>query len=472
MMNINELINNTIIDFLNENEILDEGASDVMYHFTNSGALVNILRTNEFILTAAVGSNADFNINKNRFFFFSTTRSKSTGYKQGNVKLELDGRKLKYNYKFIPVDYWQHSKNRSDYSSDSDYIRALKSGEQEDRIVSNQPTIPNAVSYIQKFHINNDRLNNTTIDLIIRYCNQYSIPLNIYNNSNDFEKEVNQIDVSNIIVGSHEDDSPNHEYVNYRNRFSMRLATFIAYNSEDAYNQIINYLGDDELSTEFNNMLNDYTRNYYKINANYDYDTFPIIKTDIHNIRSSARKDDRFLLNLLVNDMKKHKVTNLKDYLKKKQWKDKYGWNYYQDMLYEYTVNNLYNTFNELIKNYLSEDIEIDGNYYNHAYESDELNNELIKYFKKLMSILKNIIYSTNAPIIDNTYYLSRTYIEEVFNYNDFDITNYLNVTEFKSDVTYTNDNIHRIFYYLLMNINDCYNKLIEYKKEYQNQFN
>ena len=80
MMNINELINNTIIDFLNENEILDEGASDVMYHFTNSGALINILRTNEFILTAAVGSVSDFSINKNRFFFFSTTRSKSSGY--------------------------------------------------------------------------------------------------------------------------------------------------------------------------------------------------------------------------------------------------------------------------------------------------------------------------------------------------------------------------------------------------------
>ena len=471
MMNINELINNTIIDFLNENEILDEGASDVMYHFTNSGALVNILRTNEFILTAAVGSNADFNINKNKFFFFSTTRSKSSGYNSGNVKLELDGRKLKYKYKFIPVDYWQYSKNPSDYSSDGDYIRALKSGEQEDRIVSNQPTIPNAVSYIQKIHIINNERSNNIIGSIVEYAKRYNIAVNVYNNEHDFEKEFNQIDISNINVNS-SNNSDDNEHIGSPSRFKMRLATFIAYNSEDAYNRIINYLGDDESITEFNNMLENYSRNYYKINANYDYETFNVVKSDIHNIRSSADKDSRFLLTLLVNDMRKYKTTNLENYLKKKQWKDKYSWNYYQDKLYEYTLNKLYNSLNVFGENYLYEYIEIDGNYYNHAYESDELTGALMKYFKELMTVIKNKIYSTESPILNYMYNLSREYIESDFNYNNIDITNDLNITEFKNNADETNDNIHRIFNYLLSELNDVYDKLIEYIKEYQGQFN
>lgn len=471
MMNINELINNTIIDFLNENEILDEGASDVMYHFTNSGALINILRTNEFILTAAVGSASDFNINKNRFFFFSTTRSKSSGYNSGNVKLELDGRKLKYKYKFIPVDYWQYSKNPSDYLSDNDYIRALKSGEQEDRIVSNQPTIPNAVSYIQKIHIINNERSNNIIGSIVEYAKRYNIAVNVYNNKHDFEKEFNQIDISNINV-NFSNNSDDNEYIGSPFRFKMRLATFIAYNSEDAYNRIINYLGDDKSITEFNNMLENDSRNYYKINANYDYETFNVVKSDIHNIRSSADKDSRFLLTLLVNDMRKYKTTNLENYLKKKQWKDKYSWNYYQDKLYEYTLNKLYNSLNVLVENYLYEYIEIDGNYYNHAYESDELTGALMKYFKELMTVIKNKIYSTESPILNYKYNLSREYIENVFNYNNIDITNDLNITEFKNNADETNDNIHRIFNYLLSELNDVYDKLIEYIKEYQGQFN
>lgn len=69
-------------------------------------------------------------------------------------------------------------------------------------------------------------------------------------------------------------------------------------------------------------------------------------------------------------------------------------------------------------------------------------------------------------------YNLSREYIESDFNYNNIDITNDLNITEFKNNTDETNDNIHRIFNYLLSELNDVYDKLIEYIKEYQGQFN
>jgi hypothetical protein len=186
---------------LNEQQILNEGASDILYHFTYMNNLFNILKNNELSLTAAIGSKSDYNINKNKFYYLSTTRSKSSGYKKGDVKIVLDGRKIKQNNKITPVDYWQWSKNRNDYDSESAYSSALTSLEQEDRIVSDKPIIENAIKYIIEIHI---LINtpNTKLMNIIDICKNNNVKLYLYDNQKNWFNQINpisnDIDFSNI----------------------------------------------------------------------------------------------------------------------------------------------------------------------------------------------------------------------------------------------------------------------------------
>ncbi len=102
-------------------------------------------------MVAAIGKDSDYKINKNKFFYLSTTRSKSSGFRKGDSKIVLDGRKLKQRYKITPVDYWNWPKN--DKQDTSAYIYSMKSLEQEDRIVTDKPSIPNAKDYLLGIHI-------------------------------------------------------------------------------------------------------------------------------------------------------------------------------------------------------------------------------------------------------------------------------------------------------------------------------
>jgi len=79
--------------------LLTEGLTPILYHFTSIHNLINILKEDEFQASTNLGSSADFNVSGGKFFFFSTTRSRSAGYNQGNVKIVLDGQKLNQNYK-------------------------------------------------------------------------------------------------------------------------------------------------------------------------------------------------------------------------------------------------------------------------------------------------------------------------------------------------------------------------------------
>ena len=131
---------------------VNEGLSPVLYHATQLQYAVSILKDNTFNLTNAVGLKAERGIQK-KFYFISFARSLTSGYsyfenpQQGLVYFKIDGDKLGNRYKGLPVDYW---------SSPSETERGLirqKSMENEDRVISDSPKIPNASSYIQEIYV-------------------------------------------------------------------------------------------------------------------------------------------------------------------------------------------------------------------------------------------------------------------------------------------------------------------------------
>jgi hypothetical protein len=468
-VNILEIINNTTYDFLNENNMLSEGGSDILYHFTNTYNLINILNNNEFNLSIAIGTPSDFNTNKKRFFFFSTTRSKNSGFVRGDVKIVLDSYKLKQRYKITPVDYWQYSTNPSDYSNKDDYINALKHSEQEDRIVSNKSTIPNAINYILELHILLDNYNLNNLHKINDYCKQNNVNANYYNNKKNWLNQTNQIELPDLSDTNNDDDG-NHR----QDRFDFRLASLISFNNEDGYNKIVNYLNNPEDINEFKEQLNKDTYNYFKLGAQYNYETLNVFQNVIHNIRSNTDVNSKFLINLLATDMKKNKTGTLVDYIAKKQWVGKKTKSEYLNELYNYINNIIDNQFIDDIQNQLYNWIEIDGNYYNNAYDSEELMGIIMRYVGMLKETYKKIVYSNDYDILKHSFYLNEEYINNMFNYKFINVTQSLNITDKHGyyDDDYLNEVIQKLFYYLIHDISrKGYLKAVDLQNEFNQQF-
>jgi hypothetical protein len=108
---------------------LNEGLSPVLYHATQLGNAVSILRDNTFNLTNTLGLKSERGIQK-KFYYISFARSLTSGYyyfenpQKGIVYFKIDGDKLGNRYKGLPVDYWS-----SPSETERGLIRQKKNGE-------------------------------------------------------------------------------------------------------------------------------------------------------------------------------------------------------------------------------------------------------------------------------------------------------------------------------------------------------
>jgi hypothetical protein len=465
-MELRKFIATTICEYLNEQQILNEGASDILYHFTYMNNLFNILKNNELSLTAAIGSKSDYNINKNKFYYLSTTRSKSSGYKKGDVKIVLDGRKIKQNNKITPVDYWQWSKNRNDYDSESAYSSALTSLEQEDRIVSDKPIIENAIKYIIEIHIlintpNTKRMN------IIDICKNNNVKLYLYDNQKNWFNQIkpisNDIDFSNI-----EDD----ERYSERIYFDYDIASLIAYNDVDNYNTITKYLNDVDKIKKLDDTLKERTYNNFRIGALNLDDGINYINSSLHNIRSKPNKEFKFLLLLLTKELKKYGVNNIKDYLLKKQFKNKKTLSDFKKDLYKFLVSKMMTELPDGLNRYFERYIEIDGKYYNHAYDSDEIIKVVYKYITNIKEYLHSQIFSEENDIFRYHYFLDDDYIKKHIGFENIKLTKEINITDsFYDNLNDIDEQFKELIRYIIWAIkNSYYDKIKSLKSEYEAQ--
>ena len=130
-------------------DILNEGISKILYHYTDTSKLLTICKNNEFRLTGGMGVDADDeHAPKDKNYYLSTARTKHARYtvvssRANSVVIVLDGNRLAHNYSGKPIDYWGEG------------MRKYEKGryEEEDRIFSKTPTIPNAKKYIKSVHV-------------------------------------------------------------------------------------------------------------------------------------------------------------------------------------------------------------------------------------------------------------------------------------------------------------------------------
>ena len=304
---------------------INEGLSDILYHFTYFGSLMNILRQNEFHASTNIGSSADLNTSAGKFFFFSTTRSRGAegsgaGFGRRSVKLVLDGRKLHQKYKGFPIDFWQYSTKQSDWGDVNNYVASMKNQELEDRIVLDSPTIPNAASYILEIHImvgKGSEVRKDELDSLMAYVKQYNIPIYFYTDKMGYFNQVKGKAVDPYAVYGFTDEEP---YVSASDRDKLwgvdRVLYLLMHNDEGNKSKILDsFKFNDEEMGKFESGYKKEVYNYLMPNALYDYEYNSVISSEVHNMRSKTEPKYKFVMKMLADDLRKHKVNNLKEYI-------------------------------------------------------------------------------------------------------------------------------------------------------------
>lgn len=143
----------------NQKNILNERISPIVYHYCGYASCYGICENNQFVLSHIMRGTADGNINKTRHYL-SLTRVKThkVGFSQHrDVRITLDGEKLNSRYKGGPVDYWGASMGKQWYMKDGaergHFDTHQSRTENEDRVFSKDPVIPNAKEYILRIDV-------------------------------------------------------------------------------------------------------------------------------------------------------------------------------------------------------------------------------------------------------------------------------------------------------------------------------
>lgn len=292
--------------------LLTEGASNIIYHFTGINKVINILNHNTLNLTSKIGSSPDDLDSK--YYYMSFTRSKSSklGYGakfnfEGAVRMTFDGRKLNQKYKVKPVDYWQYPKTPQSMNQTS-------SDEMEDRLVSDDNSIPNVNKYIMSIDI---LMGESGIDeSIITNCKSLGITLNLFDNKETFSHGNPKYAVKPII--KKDGDEPPQTSKAYGIEYIMAALT---YKEPEIYDEIVK-----SLDVKTINSINEYHKELkYKLQSeSYTIkEVAATLSSYITNNKQSADKLYRKVMGLLVKDFKKTGSKTILDYLESKIYKGK-----------------------------------------------------------------------------------------------------------------------------------------------------
>lgn len=310
-------------------EYLIEKISDIVYHKTSIQSAANILKSNKFKLSSAIGTPSELQLNKGKAFYFSTARTPNSAYindpTSGDLYFVLDGDKLNQNYKGKAVDYWGPT------------FRSLNKDEMEDRIFTNKQFISPAINYIKEIHfllsyeyitrsilfgdeleirnINENQL--LALKVVYSICKKNNIPLYAYNNINHYLTK-NKNKAVNVL-----------EVLKDKNAFKLKGSTYQSIKRKPYYSEIAELLSKPiKQKKEFkdNYEWNDYLKSVfsdkaYKVIYKLTYyvgDAIKSLEVDLHNMKSDEKISD------FIKIMNKYKLKTAEDVIKYLQ--NKFKW--------------------------------------------------------------------------------------------------------------------------------------------------
>ena len=338
-MNLHRLVESTINSYL-----LNEMISSKCYHFTTLNGLLRILKTNTFLLKTDVVSDTEHWEDKpKQRFFMSTTRVRDGrfGYNyfidqnEMLVRITLNGDLLNANYRGKPVNWRMHSNKIRGYIPNLRSAESIKLSsmyhpdgrraqihpfvENEDRVYSNKPSIPNADRYIERIDIltylssNFADIDTQAMDILQDIPSRFRNITHIYTTMKDFNRQSNNMD--NVDRSKVQDTENPKVDVN----LSQEDLKKIDYYEKEIYNFFANYDKAIELVRE-----EEYDDDLIDILQTFSFDVEEYIKklnTDLYN----SKKSKQILKN--VSDwFVKHHITNFNElFTKLDELEDKFA---------------------------------------------------------------------------------------------------------------------------------------------------
>jgi hypothetical protein len=207
---------------------------------------------------------------------------------------------------------------------------------------------------------------------------------------------------------------------------------------------------------------------YFKPGAIYFGDGLRTISSIIHESRSRPNKNSKFLLDLLIKDMRKHKAKNIKEYLIKKQYIGKKTFEDIKKELLQKVFSKALIQLDDEMEYRLNTWIEINGTYYNYAYESSEIKKYLMDYISNVRKYIADAIKNEK----DLVYVYGLGFDDIRKNVKPNNIEDSFQITE-KNDFLDLDKKIDDILYNVTSVIASEYrDKSFESMDEYKNQFN
>jgi hypothetical protein len=280
------------ISELDDSEVLDEGATSVLYHYTSVRPALKILQSGEFELTSSYGNKSEEKITPPGYpYYMSTTRSKVGDYHtrypgSHAVMFVLDGDKISQRYKVKPVDYWERM-----WASDTSNQRTRES---EDRVYSKTPTIPaDSIKEIHQLVMGADENRGPVIRNMAILAKKKGIPIFFYTDKDswllqDKRKAVPVSQIASQLAGA---------LPNAYHRPSRRVSTL------EQWLELIKKTDQSQLSPEADKLR--YNLVYY--GARYPHED-QNLGNDLHNARKPG-EPDRAIAVKLVDFMRRKGMT-------------------------------------------------------------------------------------------------------------------------------------------------------------------
>lgn len=285
------------------NEIITEGLSKILYHYTRLGVTNKILSDGVFKLSSSIGNDYESKLNKQYPYFLSTTRTKFGGYHDpysDGVMFNMDGNYYGSRYKGKSVDYWGDKHKQHEYG---------RRPEAEDRIFSNEPTI--SIDGVIEIHV-------------------FVMPMDSENVQKDYSYIPAQL--RNIFILSKKRSIPIFLYNDKKAWFSQNKSKSIGISEHPAFKGFKKpgrtYRRTDYLmpilELIYKNQRSELSQKADKLLYNLRYYNDTSFKNDFFNARKPSN-DGYDTLTKIVSYMRRNKINDLDELQAriKEKWKDK-----------------------------------------------------------------------------------------------------------------------------------------------------
>lgn len=312
----------------NQEALLKETITDIIYHFTSIFNAYEIVQTDTIYLQTPLGSNSEY-MGTKQLFFLSTTRQRSTEfgysqkYKNNGVRITLDGTILGNSFKGKAINYWGKEMGKhSYYRGKKDFLTKQhhSDNESEDRIFFYSPKLENAHRYIKRIDViispNNEKQIITAYNMLM---SKFSNMIFVYENTKDFNEQNKNIINDKVFELGRNTNNLQLKNNTYNNQLSQhdlaKIVTLI----------LTGEVNDKKFNQEASILLRKYGLEKY-ISGNLfrytDYFTIENLASDVesilHNYSKNPSEEKSKVLAMLGDYFKKHHFKRYRDLVKYK----------------------------------------------------------------------------------------------------------------------------------------------------------